>query len=99
MTARECDRCGKFLEPFEDVVVVLNTTLEDLKKRRSSEFEIVAVFHSACHDEIAIREIDPEVDDKGVVMGKTFLCGSCDRPIQRAVITCPVCFRRRTWEY
>lgn len=99
MTTRECERCGKYLDPGDDVVAVLNTTLEGLEKGKSSEFGVVAVFHKACHDEINTRRIDPEVDDDAVDMGSTFFCGSCDRPIRKAVVTCPICFRRRTWEY
>ena len=98
---RSCEKCGRSVKPSDDAIVVVNTTLEDMKKLRYSESDVVYVYHRKCHQEISVEVIEP-VDDRveGVieVRGKV-VCSSCDKNIKRVVLTCPECFHRRTYEY
>ena len=89
MTARQCERCGEALHPCEDVILVLGASLEDFEKGRMTTFEVVAVYHGACYDEIAIREIDPDDED-----ALREACDFCGHPIE---IECGECLKRRVW--
>jgi hypothetical protein len=84
---RQCERCGEALHPCEAVVLVMAASLEDFNRGRLSAFEIVAVYHSACYDEIGIWEIDPDDED-----ALREACNFCGHPVE---VDCAECVSRR----
>jgi len=84
MTERKCDKCGRSLA---DDVIVMATD-----EARIKNFHVMKAIRKE-------REGMSENDDKGTPIRNPVTCGSCEQPTRTPVMTCPKCFRRRTYEY
>jgi hypothetical protein len=67
MTAGECDKCGKFLDPSDNVVAVIQCTEEELRKPSISNFSRKFICHVHCWygiEDLEIKQLDEnEADD------------------------------------
>ena len=84
MKARKCDKFGRSLA---DDVIVMATD-----EARIKNVQIMQAIRKE-------REGMNEDDDKGTPIRNPVTCGSCEQPTRAPVMTCPKCFRRRTYEY
>jgi hypothetical protein len=66
MTAKKCDKCGKFFDAQDSVVVVLNATFGEAEQANLVAMEPHALYHVACFEEITaagLEACDEEQED------------------------------------
>jgi len=51
MTARECDKCGKFIDPSDEIVVIFRMDYDMLERGDKETREELYIFHASCFSE------------------------------------------------
>jgi hypothetical protein len=55
MTARECDKCGKFIEPSDEIVVIFRMDCDMLERGDKETRDELYIYHASCFDEPACK--------------------------------------------
>jgi len=66
MTARKCDKCGRFFDADDSVVLVLNGEFGEVEREAHAAMEAHALYHVRCWEEIAaagLEVCDEEEED------------------------------------
>lgn len=61
----ECDRCGKFFDPSDEIVVILSMDYSELDRGDSETRDLEWVFHRACFNEAASNDFGLKLLPRG----------------------------------